>query len=469
MEERYDVIIIGAGIGGLVCGCYLAKAGLKVLIAEQHNKPGGYCTSFRRGNFTFDAAAHSFGGYKHGVLGKVFHELKIEKKVNFLRFDPSNVVFTPDYKLSFWNNLDKTIKEFQSTFPKESNNIKNFFHFLNKPDPNSFFQLNKLSFKDLLDHYFRDDKLKAIISFPLYGNGGLSPSLMSAFLAKKIYEEFIFDGGYYPEGGMQVLSNALAQRFVELGGELQLSTLIKKIKAKNGKVTCVITQKGDLISSNCIIANCDLRQTFFKLLGKKFIPQSFINRINNLVPSLSAFILYLGVNEDFCNLPERGVNIWILSDYDLENLYISAKKGIANNIGGYLIHVSTDKKTVIAFMNLAFRNKAYWRNSKKLLLESFIKRIEMDAIPELSKHILYKEAATPLTLNRFTLNHKGAAFGWEPTTTQLAIPGLRKPFFIQGLYLTGHWITQGFGISGVVQIAYDTIKLFFEREKAIHI
>lgn len=465
----YDAVIIGAGISGLVCGCYLVKVGMKVLIAEQHSKPGGYCTSFIRQGFIFDAAAHSFGGYKHGVLGKVFDELEIDKKVNFLRFDPLNVVITPDYKLSFWTDLDRTIKEFQNTFPEESDNIKNFFYFLNKPDPNSFFRLNTLSFKDLLDQYFNDGKLKAIISFPVYGNGGLSPSLMSAFLAKKIYEEFIFDGGYYPEGGMQALSSALVQRFRELGGELRLSSFIKKIKVKNGEVNGVITEKGDLIRSNYVISNCDLRQTFFKLLGKNLIPQDFLNRINNMVPSLSAFILYLGVNEDFRNLPEPGVNIWILSDYDLDSLYVSAKKGTFNNIGGYLIHVSADKKTIIAFMNLSFKNKTYWSNSKEQLLESFIKRIEMDAIPELSKQILYKEAATPQTLNRFTLNHKGAAFGWEPTPTQLAVPGLRKPSFIQGLYLTGHWITQGFGISGVVQTAYDTAKIFLRREKAMHI
>ena len=65
-RDIYDAVIIGAGVSGLVCGCYLAKAGMKVLIAEQHFKPGGYCTSFKRKGFTFDAAAHSFGSYREG-------------------------------------------------------------------------------------------------------------------------------------------------------------------------------------------------------------------------------------------------------------------------------------------------------------------------------------------------------------------------------------------------------------------
>ena len=80
--DTYDVAIIGAGIGGLVCGCYLAKAGMKVLIAEQHHKPGGYCTSFTRKGFTFDAAAHSFGSYrKEGNMYKVIQELDLMGRI----------------------------------------------------------------------------------------------------------------------------------------------------------------------------------------------------------------------------------------------------------------------------------------------------------------------------------------------------------------------------------------------------
>lgn len=61
LEARYDVIIVGAGIGGLTCGAALAKAGKKVLICERHAKPGGYVTSFQRAGFTFDGGLQSFG------------------------------------------------------------------------------------------------------------------------------------------------------------------------------------------------------------------------------------------------------------------------------------------------------------------------------------------------------------------------------------------------------------------------
>ncbi len=99
-NQIYDAVIIGAGISGLVCGCYLAKAGLKVLIAEQHYKPGGYCTSFKRQNFTFDAAPHCFGSYREGgVMRKILKDLEVDKKLTIIRPDPSDILITPDYKI----------------------------------------------------------------------------------------------------------------------------------------------------------------------------------------------------------------------------------------------------------------------------------------------------------------------------------------------------------------------------------
>jgi len=270
-RDMYDAIIIGAGIGGLVCGCYLAKAGMKVLIVEQHNKPGGYCTSFKRQGFTFDAAAHIFGGYKYGSLGKIFKKLGVDKKVEIRKFDPADVITTPDYKVSFWGDLDKTIKDFQTAFPEESKNIENFFNFLFNPEPQYFARTRSWTFKKLLDSYFNDDKLKATLSFPLLGNGGLPPSQISAFIGAKIFKELHFDGGYYPDGSMQALPDALVEIFKESGGELRVSCLVKKVKVKDDKVTGIVLESGEHITSKYVISNCDARQTFYKLLGKKIV------------------------------------------------------------------------------------------------------------------------------------------------------------------------------------------------------
>ena len=170
----YDAVIIGAGISGLVCGCYLAKAGMKVLIVEKNAKPGGYCTSFTRGEFQFDACVHSLGSLREGGnIRTILKELDIETRLKIKRHDPSDIIIAPDYKIHFWNNLDKTIQEFQDNFPREVKKIKEFFNYINDCEGTSLISLRSITFQTLLDRYFRDDKIKAILSLPLLGNAGL--------------------------------------------------------------------------------------------------------------------------------------------------------------------------------------------------------------------------------------------------------------------------------------------------------
>jgi len=465
-SDSYDAIIIGAGIGGLVCGCYLAKAGMKVLICEQHYKPGGYCTSFKRGQFTFDAAADSFGAYrKDGITRKVFEELGIDKRLNIIRFDPPSIILTPDYRIPFWNDLEKTIEEFQTAFPEESNNIRNFFYFLSSSDPISYSRIKNWTFKDLLDSYFTNDRLKAVLSFPLLAMAGLPPSLLSGFIGGKLFFDFIFDGGYYPTGGMQVLSDTLAGRFKEFGGELRLSCLVKKIRVRDNKVTGILTEKDGFIPSKYVISNCDARQTFLKLLGKEKVEKEFYNKIKNMMPSISNFVAYLGMDENFKPPHSPGSAVFFSQQYDLDQAFRSAQRNDFERYDGYSFRISYNKSTIFAIIPAAFKNKEYWNNNKSRFLESLIRKIENSTIPGLSKHIVYKDAATPYTLYRYTLNYKGASYGWASIPSQLATPGLRKPHFIQGLYLTGHWTTLGLGIPGVLYIGYDTSNLILKKKK----
>src|SRR3989338_5307146 len=129
-KNTYDAIIIGAGMSGLVCGCHLAKAGMKVLIVEQHDKPGGYCTSFKRKGFLFDAAAHSFGSYREdGNFRKILVDLGIDKLINVKRFDPSDIIITPDFKITFWNNSNDTINNLIHTFPSDKDGIIKYYDY----------------------------------------------------------------------------------------------------------------------------------------------------------------------------------------------------------------------------------------------------------------------------------------------------------------------------------------------------
>lgn len=462
----YDVVIIGAGMSGLVCGCYLAKAGMKVLIAEQHHKPGGYCTSFKRKNSLFDAAAHSFGSYReNGIVRKIFSDLEIDKRIKITRYDPSDIVRTPDYEIIFRSDIDKTIHSLQTSFPEESDNFKQFFRFILSADSKSFALMRSWTFKDLLDKHFHDERVKAILSFPVFGNGGLPPSLMSAYVGTTIFEEFLLDGGYYPEGGMQALPDALAERFKEFGGELRLSTLVKQIAVTNNRVQGVILEKDGFIPSRFVVSNCDARQTFFTLIGKDKVREDFLNMVDKMEPSLSVFILYLMLDEHFATLPRPGVNVWFMPHYDLNKTYDSLRRGHFDNIGISMVRVIPHSKNLLALILAPFKDKQYWDANKNHLEESFVNEFSKRLVPGLSKHVIYKEAATPHTLCRCTLNFKGAAYGWAPSPSQLAITDLKAPPFIHNLYLTGHWTTFGMGIPGVVYLGFNTAHFLIKKAK----
>ncbi len=165
-KDTYDVIIIGAGIGGLVCGCYLAKAGLKVLIVEKNPKVGGYCQSFTRDGFTFDACVHYLGSLREdGQLRCVLRELELESEINFIRMDPSDVIITSKDRFVFYRNVKNTIDALARRFFSERKNIERFFNDISKGE---FFEKiilfkKYITFGALLEDYFKNKNLRQVL------------------------------------------------------------------------------------------------------------------------------------------------------------------------------------------------------------------------------------------------------------------------------------------------------------------
>lgn len=466
IKNQYDVVIVGAGVGGLVCGCYLVKSGMKVLIVEKNKKPGGYCSSFTRNGFMFDACVHSLGSLReNGIMANVLKDLNIDKSLEIKRYEPSDIIITPDYKVYFWNKLDKTIQGFQDTFPKEAKNIKRFFNFLVNCQGITFNSLRKASFKELLDRYLKDDKLKAILSISVLGNVGLSASMISAFTATTLYREFMLDGGYYPsKGGVEVLPNALMKKFNEFGGDILLSKLVNEIKVKNNQVEGVTIEKDMFIPAKYVVSNVDTRQTFLDLVGEQIISKSLIDKLNKMVPSLSMFVLYLGIDKNLNTLPPECSNLWTLPNYDIESMYTSVNNESIPEPTWYLVRTLLNKARITVFTLAPFKNTEYWDNLKDKLAGDIVERIDK-FIPGIKKSIILKETTTPATLYRRTLNYRGAAYGWARMPSQISDIDFSQSTIIKNLYFAGHWVTLLQGIPGVVYMARDTAKIILRREK----
>jgi len=473
MDDIYDVIIIGAGISGLVCGCYLAKDGIKVLIVEQQSTPGGYCTSFERKGYLFNACVHSLGSLRRGgILSSILDELALLNKIDFLRSDPTDRIITPDKVVFLRKDKKNTKKELMSNFPNEKRNIEKFFKLI---FDNNFLDIvsrtKKNSFQELLDEFFSDYKLKAVLSI-LLGNLEVAPSNASALISIFLYREFIFDGGYVPKGGIHIFPNLLAKKFKEYGGELLLSTKATKIITKQKKVYGVRLKNGVFINTKFVVSNVDATFTFKKLLDHKSKEAEVVDRLE---PSPSAFGIYLGLKK--LNITPKHLTTWAFFTYDIEKCYSnfidSSKLSWPDYFQCYFSSlidstiVPKERDSIVILIGANYENKNIWDKNKEIIYQGIIERVEK-IIPNIHNNIEVKVIATPNTFSKATSNKNGACFGWASTIRQVDINLFPSETSIENLYLTGHWVTSGIGQASVPMVALcgkKTKQLIIKKQK----
>src|SRR4030065_2735328 len=128
-----DVIIIGAGMAGLTCGCLLARRGLKVLMVEKNQKVGGCCTSFDREGFSFDLSVQSIGECQEGGrVWRLLKELNLLDQMRFIPLEPAREYHFPDQKVTQSSRLETHIENLSSLFPEEREGIVEVYAVLKK-------------------------------------------------------------------------------------------------------------------------------------------------------------------------------------------------------------------------------------------------------------------------------------------------------------------------------------------------
>lgn len=458
MSEKYDVIIIGAGIGGLIAGCYLKNSGLKVLIIEQHYKAGGYCTSFERQGYKFDVAVHYFGGIKKGILNTVLNELKLTDKIKFNQFDPTDKIITPQRITYIRTSPKNTIRELIKNFPEEKLNIKAFFKFISEANLFDIYKsTNRLSFKSVLDNYFTDTALKTTFN-SLIRNIGLCSNEASALSTIILLREYIMDPGYYPEGGTQKFAEIFLNKFIKLGGKINFMSTVNKIITDGHKVRGVGIKNKPNIMAKYIISNADANLTFKKLLDVN-TPES--RQINTLQISPSVFTVFLGLKPEYAKFIKKTHSIWPFLTHNLckspvlsKNEIISGKNLISLiSFPSFHNKIYQDKPTIQLTALVPYESKTFWKQHRYSFSEKLIDEAEK-SFPGLKKSIVIKNNATPVTFERYTSNIKGSGFGWKSTIPQMSATVFPSRTSIKGLYLTGHWCTMGTGQGGIPKVAF---------------
>lgn len=473
----YDIIIIGAGIGGLICGCYLAKGGQKVLLIEKNFNPGGYCCNFRRGPFKFDVGVHYLGSLRqNGQLETIFKELTLDKDIEIKRYQISDILYDSELAVKVSADLKDTIENFKQAFPEElPQKVEAFFNFVNESSVFSIIRISQdlKSFDDLLNKYFKRQKIKNFL-LALLGNTG-SLSNVHLIPATILFKEFILDGGYYPYGGFGELSYALVKKFKYFGGEYLFNNEVEEILVdENIRAVGVVSKNKGIIKAESIISNCDISHTFKYLIrDKKYLIDSTVFSKEH---SQSVFVVYLGLDEIPEKIKKFGKfgGLWFIpkefSTFNANPLSDKALDITKNQSlnGPFFMAIPTflddtlapTSKHIMRIQIVAsFKSKNYWNRNKKIITEVLLTRVE-NCFGSLRDKIIEEHVATPYDFYRYTYNKKGATVGWAPTIHNYNIKNIK--INLKNFYQVGHWCNL-VGVQGGVSMAALTGKLVAQK------
>jgi phytoene dehydrogenase-like protein len=497
MGATYDAVIIGAGMGGLSCGTLLAKEGLRVLICEQASKPGGYCVNFKRNGFTFAPAVHYLNEFgPTGQMNEAFQTLGISPEIEFCLQDPQRRIITPQFHLTLSTDIDQFKRDLIHLFPKERLSIHAYIEewkkFVKSIEGLPLKSLEVISPKEklellykgifkaplliryraktaqaVLDSYFKDPLLKYLLSFGARKGSSILNCASPIFWA-------ITGNFYYIKGkGVEALPQLFLRHYQAYGGEVAFNTLAKKIVVEKEKVRGVQLEGGEEIRSKYVISNADSHATFHSLIGNYLLPDRFVRKLRKKEISAPIFTLYAGVDLDLKQMgfdgalvhyyPFMGNNPWEEEDggeFDITKGKMAIRMDSIKNPmfapkGKHTIAIAVYTPYTL-FADEKTTNPRY-AEIKEEIAQKIIGATE-NVIPGLSKHILVRDASTPLTYERETLNTHGATMGWYLSAKEFSrIRSQRTP--IARLYQAGHWTFPGGGIPMVILSGINAAKL----------
>lgn len=507
-KEDYPTVIIGAGLGGLCCGAYLARQGIPVTVVEQHGVPGGYATSFDRagGKFTFEVSLHGMSINNNNGPYRTLKNLGVLDQIELVALPEVYRLKAPGLDISVpQQDPEAYIRLLTKHFPKEAEGIRGFVGemidlseeveryslkgtftktVLKIIFPIQFPNMWKLRNKtlgDLLDEYLEDPAAKSALS-ALWGYYGLPPSKLSGFYYANATGGYLKNGSFTIKNRSQDLSYALADVIENSGGKILYETAAAKIRVKEGKAAGVLLSDGRNLAARAVVSNASALTTFKNLLPPGSVPADYMKKLEAYRPSLSSFLVWLGLNRELRG-KIKGFSTHVTGSLDAEADYQACMKGeidkgsfgvaIYDNLFEGYSRPGTSSLMLIFLSGYgpwrkfegdyrAGRKQAYYKE-KDRWTNILIQRAEKELMPGLSSMIEVREAATPLTNRRYTGNTEGAIYGFEQSMDNAFMNRIRNKTPIEGLYLASAWGNPGGGYAGVLHAGEWTFQKMMEH------
>ena len=501
-EGEHDVIVIGSGLGGLTCGAYLARAGLRTLVLEKHSAPGGYATSFTRqaGGRTFscEVSLHA-SAFTEPSMRQMLVDLDVWDKLELAPHPHAWVSQFPDFALTIPSlaGLDGFERQLVGLCPQEADGLARYFtlwrgmaaetaellHGLPLAKKAVFpllyptlWSIRDKTLGQLVDSHVRDARLRAALT-QTWGYYGLPPSRLSAFYYLFPTAQYLEYGGMFLKGTSQALSDALADAVRQAKGEVRLETLVEAVLVENGQAVGVRVAGGLEHRARAVVCNASAPGLVHGLLPASAMKDEERSRFDALEPSAGSFIVWLGLDRDITGAFPYA-DAFYYAGMDMEADY---GRAMANDFERASFVLMAYDKLVPGFsppgcstvsitalcghehwkkFEADYRagNKQGYAAEKQRLARLLIRLAEDRAIPGLSKMIVMQEAATPLTNTRFTLNPGGAIYGYNQTVGNSFMTRLPNETGVKGLYLASAWGNPGGGFAGAMMGGRNAFK-----------
>lgn len=481
VRDHYDVIVVGAGIGGLTTAALLAKRGLDVLVVEQHSLPGGCCSAVRRQDVAMDVGSTVLYGFgEQGLNAHRFVMNELGEDIDVIARESIFRLHIGKRTITFWRDFDRFLAEVVAFFPHQEAELRRFFKyglevykqtilqseyivpptevapelmielFGKTPMMAELLRWQGKTGLELFESFFTDPELIAFFDMLTRVFSYVDAKECPALLSLTMFSDNHVGGAYYPAGSPQMLPNKLENAIERFGGQMLYRQTVDEIVIERGCAKGVRLLDGKLISADRVVANATIWNLYGKLVKPEHITKKRLEWAKGFKPSHSNVILYIQLDrevlsdnlqpievivEDPTKIVGHGITIYLSSLIDPS----LSPSDLCSVTVTYATSLKWPSPT-----DPEYRSEAY-QQMKEEEAKRAIRRVET-LIPGFGAAIRGMEIATPATLERFTLRNWGTVGGPKQAIGQdmMNRPSARTEF--RHLYMVGDSTVMGIGV-----------------------
>lgn len=487
LDERWDAIVIGSGLGGLASAALLADRGQRVLVLERHYTLGGFTHVFKRKGWEWDVGVHYVGEVhrERSVLGQLFRHItqgqlawaNMGEVYDRIRFGDEEYPLRAGvdaFKLGLREQFPdaddvRAVDEYVEAVFAATKSSRSFFAekamsgvagFVAGP----FMRRAHLGWArkttyEVLSAITGNAKLIGVLTGQ-YGDYGLPPKRSSFAMHASVAKHYFF-GGNYPVGGSARFAETIAPKILAGGGMLLTNAGVVEIVVEQGRAVGVKMDDDRVLRAPLIISNAGAVNTYGHLLPVAERERiGFRKALDRIAPSSAHLSLYIGLDQTASALHLPKANYWLYpDDYDHDR---NVERFLADESAplpvAYISFPSAKDpefeqrhpgKATIEIITIApWQRFAKWdgtrwgkrgddydaykaKLSERMLDELF--RVE----PQTRAAIKHHELSTPLSTKHFTAYQHGEIYGLDHDPGRFEGKFLRPRSPVQGLFLTG--------------------------------